>query len=109
MRPAPPPYPRGSSERAGSRSIRTSASAPHGRRRESREYHSVKLDDPSFPAPIYASVVDTQTKNEFSLIIFPPRRRVIRPNTEPRRKRRASPRSGTTLLGAPYRVQHATL
>jgi uncharacterized protein (DUF736 family) len=26
--------------------------------RENREYLSVKLDDPSFPAPIYASLVD---------------------------------------------------
>ena len=25
--------------------------------KENREYHSVKLDDPSFPAPIYASLV----------------------------------------------------
>ena len=24
-----------------------------------REYHSIKLDDPSFPAPIYASLVET--------------------------------------------------
>ena len=28
-------------------------------RESSREYLSVKLDDPSFPAPIYASLVDT--------------------------------------------------
>lgn len=27
--------------------------------RENRDYLSVKLDDPSFPAPIYASLVDT--------------------------------------------------
>ena len=26
--------------------------------RENREYLSVKLDDPSFPAPIYANLVD---------------------------------------------------
>jgi uncharacterized protein (DUF736 family) len=25
-----------------------------------REYHSVKLDDPSFPAPIHASLVETE-------------------------------------------------
>jgi len=25
-----------------------------------REYHSVKLDDPSFPAPIYASLVEVE-------------------------------------------------
>ncbi|MBX9616604.1 MAG: DUF736 domain-containing protein [Caulobacteraceae bacterium] len=28
--------------------------------RESREYLSVKLDDPSFPAPIYASLVEVE-------------------------------------------------
>ena len=27
------------------------------------DYLSVKLDDPSFPAPIYASLVDTDTKD----------------------------------------------
>ena len=36
--------------------------------REGRGYHSVKLDDPSFPAPIYASLVETDTEGEFSLI-----------------------------------------
>jgi uncharacterized protein (DUF736 family) len=28
--------------------------------REDRDYLSVKLDDPSFPAPIYASLVDSE-------------------------------------------------
>ena len=32
------------------------------------DYHSVKLDDPSFPAPIYASLVETDTEGEFALI-----------------------------------------
>jgi len=36
--------------------------------REGRDYHSVKLDDPSFPALIYASLVETDTKGDFSLI-----------------------------------------
>ncbi|WP_027168847.1 DUF736 domain-containing protein [Mesorhizobium sp. WSM3224] len=36
--------------------------------REGRDYHSVKLDDPSFPAPIFASLVETETAGEFSLI-----------------------------------------
>lgn len=36
--------------------------------RELHEYHSVKLDDPSFPAPIYASLVATDTEGEFALI-----------------------------------------
>ena len=33
-----------------------------------REYLSVKLDDPSFPAPIYASLVETDTEGSYSLI-----------------------------------------
>jgi uncharacterized protein (DUF736 family) len=34
-----------------------------------REYLSVKLDDPSFPAPIYASLVETEgDKQTFALI-----------------------------------------
>lgn len=36
--------------------------------REQRDYHSVKLDDPSFPAPIYASLVATDIEHEFALI-----------------------------------------
>lgn len=34
--------------------------------RENRDYLSVKLDDPSFPAPIYASLVDAE--DGYSLI-----------------------------------------
>ncbi len=37
-------------------------------RETQRDYHSVKLDDPSFPAPIYASLVETETEGEFALI-----------------------------------------
>jgi uncharacterized protein (DUF736 family) len=33
-----------------------------------REYLSVKLDDPSFPAPILASLVAVEGKDEFALI-----------------------------------------
>ncbi|MGY4505849.1 uncharacterized protein (DUF736 family) [Bradyrhizobium sp. GM24.11] len=33
-----------------------------------REYLSVKLDDPSFPAPIYASLVKTEGDEDFILI-----------------------------------------
>ena len=33
-----------------------------------RDYLSVKLDDPSFPAPIYASLVDTEGDDGLSLI-----------------------------------------
>jgi uncharacterized protein (DUF736 family) len=36
--------------------------------REGRNYPSVKLDDPSFPAPISASLVETDTAGEYSLI-----------------------------------------
>ena len=33
-----------------------------------REYLSVKLDDPSFPAPIFASLVAVEGKDDFALI-----------------------------------------
>ena len=33
-----------------------------------RVYHSVKLDDPSFSNPIYASLVETADANTFSLV-----------------------------------------
>ena len=33
-----------------------------------RDYLSVKLDDPSFPAPIYASLVEAEDGNSFNLI-----------------------------------------
>jgi uncharacterized protein (DUF736 family) len=33
-----------------------------------REYVSVKLDDPSFPAPIYASLVKVEGDESFTLI-----------------------------------------
>ena len=36
--------------------------------RENRDYLSVKLDDPSFPAPIYASLVEVEGEEGFSLI-----------------------------------------
>jgi uncharacterized protein (DUF736 family) len=35
---------------------------------EGREYLSVKLDDPSFPAPIYASLVEVEGEEGVSLI-----------------------------------------
>ena len=35
---------------------------------EGREYLSVKLDDPSFPAPIYATLVEGEEPGSFSLI-----------------------------------------
>lgn len=36
--------------------------------REGRDYLSVKLDDPSFPAPIYATLIETDTAGQYSLI-----------------------------------------
>ena len=36
--------------------------------REGRDYISAKLDDPSFPAPIYATLSETETVGEFVLI-----------------------------------------
>ena len=35
---------------------------------EGREYLSVKLDDPSFPAPIYATLVEADEPGTFNLI-----------------------------------------
>lgn len=37
-------------------------------RETGREYLSVKLDDPSFPAPIYASLVEDESGNGHNLI-----------------------------------------
>lgn len=36
--------------------------------REQRDYVSIKLDDPSFPVPIYAMLVETETVGEYALI-----------------------------------------
>jgi uncharacterized protein (DUF736 family) len=36
--------------------------------REGRDYLSVKLDDPSFPAAIYASLIKTEDGDEHNLI-----------------------------------------
>ena len=37
-------------------------------RETQREYLSVKLDDPSFPAPIYASLVEAEGGESYNLI-----------------------------------------
>jgi uncharacterized protein (DUF736 family) len=34
--------------------------------KENTEYHSVKLDDPSFPAPIYANLIEGES--EYTLV-----------------------------------------
>ena len=36
--------------------------------RENRDYISVKLDDPTFSAPIYATLSETETAGEYALI-----------------------------------------
>lgn len=36
--------------------------------REGRDYISAKLDDPSFPAPVYATLSETDTAGEYVLI-----------------------------------------
>ena len=36
--------------------------------REGRDYISVKLDDPNFPAPVYATLSETDTAGEYTLI-----------------------------------------
>lgn len=36
--------------------------------RQERDYISVKLDDPTFPAPIYATLSETETPGEYALI-----------------------------------------
>ena len=35
---------------------------------EGRDYLSVKLDDPSFPAPIYATLIESEDAGSFGLI-----------------------------------------
>jgi len=41
-------------------------------RETDREYLSVKLDDPSFPAPIYASLVKGEGDDSFYADLVPP-------------------------------------
>ena len=36
--------------------------------RENRDYISIKIDDPAFPAPINATLVETETAGEYALI-----------------------------------------
>jgi uncharacterized protein (DUF736 family) len=44
------------------------------RSNEGREYLSVKLDDPSFPAPIYATLIEVENETDLSLIWSRPNR-----------------------------------
>ena len=37
-------------------------------RESGREYWSVKLDDPAFAAPLFASLVDTEDSKTFNLL-----------------------------------------
>jgi uncharacterized protein (DUF736 family) len=41
---------------------------------EGRDYLSVKLDDPSFPAPIYATLVEVEGESDMQLIWSRPNR-----------------------------------
>jgi len=41
---------------------------------EGRDYLSVKLDDPSFPAPIYATLVEVEGESDLQLIWSRPNR-----------------------------------
>ena len=45
-----------------------------------REYHQVRLDDPSFPAPIFANLIEDEDSGSFALIWNRPK-----PNTATRR------------------------
>ena len=45
------------------------------RSNEGRDYLSVKLDDPSFTAPIYANLFDDENEDTFSLIWSRPAKR----------------------------------
>jgi uncharacterized protein (DUF736 family) len=36
--------------------------------RDNRDYHAITLDDPSFPAPIYANLVQDKDADSYSLI-----------------------------------------
>lgn len=45
------------------------------RSNEGRDYLSVKLDDPSFTAPIYANLFDDENEDTFSLIWSRPSKR----------------------------------
>ncbi len=53
---------------AGSNGIVFGAAWTKSTKDGARVYHSVKLDDPSFPNPIYASLVETADANTFSLV-----------------------------------------
>ena len=44
------------------------------RSKEGRDYLSVKLDDPSFPAPIYATLVEVEGESDLQLIWSRPNR-----------------------------------
>jgi uncharacterized protein (DUF736 family) len=53
-------------------------------RESDREYLSVRLDDPSFPAPIYASLVKGEGGRQLHPDLVPPYSRMIRRDRRPR-------------------------
>jgi len=55
-----------------------------------RTYHQVRLDDPSFPAPIFANLIADEQSGTYSLIWSRPKPKA------PDNKRRAKPGRGKT-------------
>ena len=68
-------------------------------RETQREYLSVKLDDPSFPAPIYASLVEAEGDESYNADLVPPQRR-LRPTGS---RSPASSEAGLLLCSWPRR------
>ncbi|WP_180941726.1 DUF736 family protein [Sinorhizobium mexicanum] len=74
------------SHRPHRKSLGQGPALPHLRRRrrtgpalqkrseQDRDYLSVKLDDPSFPAPIYATLTEVEGEDGFQLICSRPNR-----------------------------------
>ena len=54
---------------------------------EGREYLSVKLDDPSFPAPIYATLIEADEPGDLQPHMVPPQRRLTRSTASHRKVR----------------------
>ena len=51
-----------------------------------REYHQVRLDDPSFPAPIFANLVENEDSGSFALIWNRPKPNTAKPRGEGTRR-----------------------
>ena len=55
-----------------------------------RKYHQVRLDDPSFPAPIFANLVEDQDSGSFALIWNRPKPNTAKPRGEGTRRSQGS-------------------